>query len=60
MAKALCMTGMVIAILVAILFLADLAAQMPFGRANIVMDVTLLVCALLLGVLSWFTLREQG
>jgi hypothetical protein len=60
MAKALCMSGMVIAILVAILFLLDLAIKTPFNRASLVMDITLLVCAIILGLISWLTLREQG
>jgi hypothetical protein len=60
MAKALCMTGLVVAGLIAILFAADLAASIPFRRASIVMDVSLLVCAILLGLISWMTLREQA
>jgi len=60
MAKALCMTGLVVSGLVAILFAADLAASIPFRRASIVMDVSLLACAILLGLISWMTLREQA
>ena len=59
MPKALCMSGLVVAGLVIILFGADLAIKQPFGRASVTMDVALLVSALLLGLLSWFTLREQ-
>jgi hypothetical protein len=60
MAKALCMTGLVVAGLVAILFAADLVAGFPFGKASIFMDVSLLVCAIVLGLISWMTLREQA
>jgi hypothetical protein len=63
MPKALCMSGMVVAILIAILFLFDLAApssMAPFRKASIVMDVALLVCAILLGLISWMTFREQA
>lgn len=63
MPKALCMSGMVVAILIAILFLWDLAApatMAPFRKASIVMDVALLVCAAFLGLISWMTLREQA
>jgi hypothetical protein len=60
MAKALCITGLVVSGLVAILFAADLIARVPFGRASSVMDISLLVCALLLGLISWMTLREQA
>jgi len=59
MPKALCISGLVVAGLVILLFTADLAAGIPFRRASMMMDVSLLVCAVLLGVLSWFTLREQ-
>jgi hypothetical protein len=59
MPKALCISGLVVSGLVIILFAADLAVAIPFRRASIVMDVSLLVSAALLGVISWFTLREQ-
>lgn len=62
MPKALCMSGMVVAILIAILFLFDLAAPSgyaPFRKANIMMDVLMLVSAGLLGFISWMTFREQ-
>jgi hypothetical protein len=59
MPKALCMSGLVVAGLVIILFAADLAVAVPFRRASAMMDVSLLVCAALLGLISWFTLREQ-
>ena len=60
MAKALCMTGLVVSGLVAVLFAADLIAQFPFGRASKVMDISLIVSAMLLGLISWLTLREQA
>ena len=59
MPKALCMSGLVVAGLVIILFAADLAVGIPFRRASVVMDVSLLASAALLGLISWFTLREQ-
>jgi hypothetical protein len=59
MPKALCISGLVVAGLVFVLFAADLAVAVPFRRASVMMDISLLVCALLLGLLSWFTLREQ-
>jgi high-affinity Fe2+/Pb2+ permease len=59
MPKALCLAGMVVAILIAILFAVDLAASIPFRRASVVMDVSLIVAALLLGLASWMTFREQ-
>ena len=62
MPKALCLTGMVIAILVFAIFLLDLAlpAQMAFfNKASITLDIIFVVCALALGYLSWSTFREQ-
>lgn len=59
MPKALCLAGMVVAILIAILFTVDLAAGIPFRRAIVVMDVSLIVAAALLGLASWMTFREQ-
>jgi hypothetical protein len=62
MPKALCMSGLVVAGLVIILFGADLAApgsMAPFRKASILMDVALIASAVLLGLISWFTLREQ-
>lgn len=60
MPKALCMSGMVVAILIAILFVLDLAIKFPFQRVSILMDVSFLICAIVLGLISWFTLREQA
>jgi hypothetical protein len=59
MPKALCMSGLVVSGLVIILFAADLAVGIPFRRASMMMDIALLTSAALLGLLSWFTLREQ-
>ena len=59
MPKALCISGLVVAGLVIILFTADLAVAIPFRRASVMMDVALLSSAVLLGLISWFTLREQ-
>ncbi|HRX80534.1 MAG TPA: hypothetical protein P5307_15800 [Pirellulaceae bacterium] len=59
MPKALCLTGMVIAIVVLLLFLLDLIIKVPFQRANLVMDVVFVLCAGTLGFISWTTFREQ-
>jgi hypothetical protein len=62
MPKALCWSGMVVAILIAILFLFDLAAPSsiaPFRKASLLMDIALIICAVMLGAISWFTFREQ-
>ncbi len=62
MAKALCITGMVIAILIFIIFLADLivpASWAPFMKASPLLDITFVLCAGGLGFLSWLTWKEQ-
>jgi uncharacterized protein with PQ loop repeat len=59
MPKALCMIGMAVAILLLLIFLLDLIATVPFQRASLVMDISMLLCALALGYVSWSTFREQ-
>jgi hypothetical protein len=59
MPKALCMSGLVVSGLVIILFALDLALAKPFGRASVTMDASLLASAVVLALISWFTLREQ-
>jgi high-affinity Fe2+/Pb2+ permease len=60
MPKALCIVGLAVSGLIAVMFAADLAIKFPFQRASIVMDVSLIVCAGLLGLISWLTFREQA
>ena len=59
MAKALTISGMIVAVLLLLLFGLDLALKFPFGRANMTMDIIFVVCALILGYLSWTVLKEQ-
>lgn len=59
MPKALCISGMVISVLMLILFGLDMAMGIPFHGASPMMDITFIVCAGLLGYLSWSTFREQ-
>ncbi len=59
MPKALCYTGMAIAGLLLLLFGADLAVGIPFRKAHFWMDAVFIVCAGVLGYLSWSTYREQ-
>lgn len=59
MPKALCISGLVVAGLVFILFALDLGFGIPFRRASMAMDVALLACSALLALISWLTLREQ-
>lgn len=62
MPKALCMAGMVTAILILLLFLLDIAmpsSLAPFKRASWMMDIAFILSAAGLGYLSWATYREQ-
>lgn len=65
MPKALCISGMVIAILVFILFLSDFVLQLineqiaPFKGANPMMDIAFILCSVGLALLSWKTFKEQ-
>ena len=62
MPKALCMSGMAVAILLAALFTFDLVAPAsvaPFRNASRTMDIVFVIGSLALGYLSWSTFREQ-
>lgn len=65
MPKALCVTGMVVAVLVLLLTLLDLLgyflvpALAPFSGVNRFMDCMSIVAALMLGGISWLTYKEQ-
>ena len=65
MPKALCLAGMVIAILLFALFLVDLvvpfigmAGLAPFGQADLLLDILFVISAGALGYLSWSAWRE--
>lgn len=59
MPRALTVSGMVVAALLVLMFGLDLAVGVPFERASKWMDISLLICAGLLGYMSWSTFREQ-
>ena len=62
MPKALCMTGIVIAILVLSLFMLDLVGPdsiAPLKKASTMMDIVFVLCAAGLAYISWVTLKEQ-
>ena len=58
MGKILTIIGLVIAALIALVFLLDLALGIPFGRHSLVMDLGFLTSALILAYLSWHSMRE--
>ena len=57
--KPLCLAGAIVGGLLLLLFGADLAIGIPFGRADITIDVAMVICSLVLGYMSWSTFREQ-
>ena len=67
MPKALCLTSLVVAALLSLLFLADLImrfagmeATAPLRGASLLMDITFLIFGLILAFLSWTTYKEQA
>ena len=58
MEKGLTISGMVVAVLILVLFAADLVIGFPFKRASTFMDIAFVIVAIGLGYLSWSTLRE--
>ncbi len=66
MQKGLCIAALAISLIVFAIFLADLLLGMagmkaiaPFHGADTTIDIVFVVCSLVLGIMSWFTLREQ-
>ncbi len=66
MPKALCLTSLVVAVIVVALFLADavmgfmgMQAMAPLRSANLLMDITFIICGSLLAFMSFVTWREQ-
>jgi hypothetical protein len=60
MPKALCIAGIVVAALLLLIFGLDLGLKFPFGRIHLAMDIGLVICSIVLGYLSWATLRQLG
>lgn len=58
MTKTLPLTGLMIAGLVAVLFVADLAAGFPFQRVSIAADVGFLISSLIIAYMSWSLLEK--
>lgn len=66
MQKLLCYLALAVSLIVLILFASDLVfgwIEMvdvaPFRGSNLLIDVVFSACALAVGLMSWFTLREQ-
>ena len=65
MPKALCIIGMVVAVLSLLIFGLDLATSMlletgfPCNGVSMTMDIAFVIASGILGYLSWTTMREQ-
>ena len=59
MAKAMSIAGMVVAGLLVVVFAADLALGIPFGRQQTTTDVGFVVGAAILAYLSWSAFRDS-
>ena len=63
MPKALCITGLSIAVVLFVIFLWDLLVPTwltPFKKASVLMDISFILSSAGLGYLSWTTWKEQG
>lgn len=61
MAKALCLTGMIIAGFFVVLFALDLVFEIPFGPfpRKWILDISFILAGAGLGFMSWSAWREQ-
>ena len=58
MAKSMPFVGMIVSGLVAILFLADLAAGFPFQRVSVLTDIGFIVSSGILAYMSWLIMER--
>ena len=59
MPKALCIFGLVVAVLLLVLFVLDLAMGVPFGGVGMLASIGFIITGVVLGFISWTTWREQ-
>jgi hypothetical protein len=59
MPKAFCIAGAVVAILLLLVFGADLipGVNFPFGGQSLIIDIGMIICSAMLGYISWATYR---
>lgn len=58
MAKAMSIAGLIAGGLIALVFVLDLALQIPFGRQQIIMDAGFILCGAGLAYLSWSAMQD--
>jgi hypothetical protein len=59
MTRAMCVIGIIVAILLVLLFGLDAFLKVPFAAVSMPMDVGMMIAGVVLGYVSWATLREQ-
>jgi hypothetical protein len=59
MARAMCVIGIIVALVLVLLFGTDAFLKVPFRGASMMMNVAMIVAGFMLGYTSWATLREQ-
>ena len=59
MSKFLCIASTTLSAIIFLIFLLDLAAGVPFGKANALMDIIFVLCAGGVAALSVLSLRQQ-
>ncbi len=58
MSKAMTIVGMVVAAIVGLMFILDIAVGIPFDGASPMMDIGAIIGAAILAYLSWDALRD--
>jgi len=58
--KLLPLVGMIVAGIVGVLFLADLAVGFPFRRVSVMLDVGFIVTSAILAYLSWSIVEKSS
>ncbi|MBE6428525.1 MAG: hypothetical protein E7028_08115 [Planctomycetaceae bacterium] len=59
MSKILCLFSLVLSVILMVVFILDLSMKVPFKGESMMFDIVFLTAALVLGVLSVLTFREQ-
>ena len=59
MPKILCIASLALSCLLLLVFLLDLVAGIPFGKASMIMDLGFVVAAGILAAFSFLTMKEQ-
>ncbi|MBQ8363193.1 MAG: hypothetical protein IJX36_04605 [Thermoguttaceae bacterium] len=59
MSKFLCIASTSLSAIIFLVFLLDLVAGIPFGKANTLMDIIFVLCAGGIAALSVLALRQQ-